>query len=396
MPHPNESEHGDVPMPKRLVDLPRVGSRFTDERIDRLREAGREVLNISAYPQRDLPEEIAQSVRESMFSQDHAPANGIPGLRAAIAEYWEERNCRPIDSGSEVLITAGAMHALHCTLLALLDPGDEVLLYTPSYFFEGLITLAGGRMKTAPLPAEEGFRWDVEALSRAVSPRTRVILLNTPANPSGIVADEACLEAIGELAARHGLFVVCDESYDRMVFDGGRHVSILESRTNRDRTVLVGSFTKSFALAPWRVGYVISSPTVSRGIRKVLEWTVLFCPLVNQRLAEAVLRSDRKWVAGVDKEFEENRDRMMSALTDHPTVSVSKPAGGPFVFVDLRKLEDSDEALCARLVAEYGIPCTPGRFHGTEGFARIPFGGKPELVAEAGRRVAEAFTAFAQ
>src|SRR5580765_7723023 len=261
-----ETEHDEPRLPARIRAMPRVGSRVVDDRIAAMRCEGKEVLPLSAYPSRPLPPDVLERARSALEHLEHAPNRGMPGLRQAVASLHQERTDRQIDPDREVLITAGAMHALLCTMLAILDPGDEVLLLTPSYFFDGSVGLAGGVLKPVPLDASDGFQWHVDRIERAIGPRTRAILLNTPANPTGVVASGECLEAIAKLAQRHELFVVCDESYDQMVYDGRTHVSLLAINANRSRNILVASFTKSFALAEWRVGYTIASPSVTDAI----------------------------------------------------------------------------------------------------------------------------------
>ena len=379
-----------IPLPRRITQLVRVGSRVTDQRIEQLLQQGQEILPLSAYPSRPLPTDILQQAQQELSQQDHPLARGLFGLRQALAEYWQSRSGRSIDPEKEVLVTCGAMHGLMITLLALLDPGDEVLLFTPSYFFEGLIELAGAKLRPIPLNEEEGFRWRPDLLEKAIGPRSRVILLNTPTNPTGTVANLDTLQAIAEIAERHGLYIVCDESYDRLIYGGARHVSILASAANRGRNVLVSSFTKSFSMAAWRVGYVIASPPIADAVLKVLEWSVLFGPYINQRVAELVLRGDHGWLEGISKEFQANRDGLVQTLKSSARLSVVLPQGNPFVFVNVQRLGRSDEVVASLLLERFGIPCTAGRLHGAPGYVRIAFGGASDTVDEAGRRILQA------
>ena len=386
------NEHGNrtlnrINLPRRVTELPRVGSRGTDEQIDRIRADGREILHLSAYPDRKIPREILEAAWAEADTLEHPPARGMIGLREALAQYLEQRGGRPSDPNAEILITCGAMHALLISVMSIVDPGDEVLLFTPSYFFQGTIELAGARMTSVPLREENGFAWRPDELEKAITPKTRAILLNTPTNPTGVVASRECLEEIAEIAERHDLFIVCDESYDQLVYDGLSHRSILSVNANRSRNILVGSFTKSFAMAPWRVGYIVTSAEVAEAALKVLEWSCLFGPYLNQRVAELVMRSDRAWLTGVPEEFQSNRDRLAAELGARNDLSFVMPQGNPFLFLNVSHYGSDDCEIAGKLLERAGIPCTPGTLHGAPGYVRIPFGGSPTLVSEAGRRI---------
>ncbi|HOE95938.1 MAG TPA: pyridoxal phosphate-dependent aminotransferase [Candidatus Sumerlaeota bacterium] len=376
-------------LPSRIAALPRVGSRVTDQRIAQLKAQGREILPLTAYPHRELPESALAAGRAALDRLDHPPARGLRGLRAALADYWGRLTAHAYDPDREVLITAGTMHALMTCFMAILDPGDEVLLPTPAYFFDGSVVLAGGVLRFVPFDEADDFRWRPERLEAAVGPRTRAILLNTPTNPTGAVASRDDLEQIAAIAEKHDLYVICDESYDRLVYDGGRHVSLLECETARDRLILAASFTKSFAMANWRVGYLIGPPPVMDAALKALEWSFLYGPLVNQCVAEAVLRHDLSWLDGVGAEFQANRDRLCAALAADPRLSFVRPRGNPFIFLNVSRLGD-DARVASHLLEHHGLPCTAGHLHGAPGYLRVAFGGPPAAVDEAARRILRA------
>jgi aspartate/methionine/tyrosine aminotransferase len=367
-----------------------------DDRIDELRAAGREVLALSAYPKRTIPEAILREAWSFAATMEHPPTRGLVGLREALAKFLAPRSKHPIDPSTEILITCGAMHAIICGMMAIVEPGDEVLVFTPSYFFEGSITLPGARMIPVPLLEDDAFRWRVDLLEKAVTPRTRAILLNTPNNPTGTVADEQLLASIAALAERHNLYILCDESYDQLVYDGRTHQSILSVSANRDRNILVGSFTKSFAMAAWRVGYLVASRQVIDAALKALEWTWLFGPFVNQKLAELVLRSDRHWLAGVKDEFQKNRELMSTELREIASLSFVSPEGNPFFFLNVSRFAPDDTAISHRLLEQHGIPCNAGALHGAAGYIRVPFGGAPQTIREAALRLRSAFGAFSE
>lgn len=366
-----------------MDDLPRVGSRAVDERIVELKQQGKRILHLSAYPKRPLPVEIITAAEPYLRSLEHAPADGLPGLRAGFAGYLRRETGCPVDPDMEMLVSSGAMHGLLCTFQALLAPGDEVVVHTPNYFFDGLIQLAGGNPRHALLAEAAGYAWDVDRFAAQVTPKTRALVISSPANPTGHVATLEELQGIFALAERHGLWVISDESYDRLVYDGRRHISALHPTLDRSRLILIRSFTKSFAMSPWRIACITCPPPVRMQILQILEWTILYGALFNQKLAELVITSDLRHLDGVAEEFQRNRDRVAARLRRCPGLSFVLPQGNPFFFFNIGGWGMTDEQAASLLLEEFGIPCTAGTLHGEPGHVRVPFGGTEEDVEAA-------------
>jgi aminotransferase len=366
-----------------MDDLPRVGSRAVDEHIVALKRQGKRILELSAYPKRSLPAEILLAVEPYLRSLEHAPADGLPGLRAGFADYLHRETGCPVDPDTEMLVSSGAMHGLLCTFQGLLSPGDEVVVHTPNYFFDGLIQLAGGVPRHAPLAEHDGYAWDIDRFATQVTPRTKVLVISSPTNPTGHVASLEELQAVFALAERHGLWIVSDESYDRLVYDGRRHLSALHPALDRSRLILIRSFTKSFAMSPWRIACITCPSPVRAQILTILEWTILYGALFNQKLAELVITSDLRHLDGVANEFQRNRDRMIACLQDCPGLAYVAPQGNPFFFFNVGAWGMSDDQAAGLLLEEFGIPCTAGALHGEPGHVRVPFGGADEEIEAA-------------
>ena len=368
-------------------ELPRVGSRIMDERILRLRAQGRHILNLSAYPHRRLPEAIVRQAQDTVRELAHPPARGLLGLRDGLARYLERETGVSLDPEREILITSGAMHALLCIALASVQDGDEVLIPTPSYFFDGHILLAGGAPRHILMPESEHYIWDIDRLQAGVTAHTRGILLCNPVNPTGHVPSGEEIDAVVRLAQERGLWILSDESYDRLVYDGLQHRSLLNPKYDRQEFFIIRSFTKSFGMANWRVAAVAASADWIDRILKVFEWSMLFGSLLSQTVAELVIRSDLAHLSGLADEFKRNRDHMSEAFATCPDISYVKPQGAPFFFVNVQALGSSDDRITDVLLEQYGIPCTPGYLHGETGHIRIPFGGDPVEIEEAVRRI---------
>jgi aspartate/methionine/tyrosine aminotransferase len=280
------------------------------------------------------------------------PSRGDPALREAIARTLPA----PADPASEILVTNGAMHALSLTFRALLEPGDEVIVPTPCYFFSGLVERAGGVF--VPVPG-----WDPYAIEQAVTPSSRILVLTNPNNPDGYLPSRAEIDELLALATRHGLLVITDEAYERCIHDGE-----LASAWGAPNVVLIRSLGKSLAMPAWRIGFVAAEWAVIDACLRELEWDVIRVSHVAQRAATAALAGPQDWLAEVALGYLRDRDAAHAAISDHPVVSAELPPAGPFLWLALGGLSSQD-------LIDEGFPVVDGAAFGTPGYARLPFGG---------------------
>ena len=326
------------------------------------RLAARDRVGLHGTAARPLPPHVRAAVAEALDEHERsAPPRGLPELREAIARL------HGADPEREVLVTNGAQHALAVCFHALLAPGDNVVVPTPAYFFGGAIELAAARAVYVPSREEDGWRWDPDALERAVDERTKVLVLCNPCNPTGYLPSREEIDALLELARRRRLVVLTDEAYERYVFDG----ELAPARG--DHVVVVRSIGKSYALPAWRLGYVVAPAPIADECARVLEVDVIRCPYVTQRAALAALTGPQDWLAGIADEYTARRDRALAAVRE-AGLEARRPAAGPFLFV---RLDDEDALL------EAGIPAVPGRFFQAPGYARVPFGGDVDALPDA-------------
>ncbi len=372
--------------------LNRVGSRVTDEIAHEARRKGTVMLPLSAYPTRKMPPAILEAMVAELGVSTHPPSAGIPELREAMAdELKAELGWRP-DPDTEILVTAGGMHAVQLALLAVLNRRDQALIFTPSYFFDGLIHLCGGIPKSVPCDPDANFQMEASMLRPFA--KARALVFNTPCNPTGVIPDAAEIERLALWAKKTGAVIVSDESYDKLVYDDAKHVSFFSSKTGRQHGLLVRSFTKSFGMPQWRVGFLVGRAEWIANAKKALEWTNLFGPHLNQKIAACVLRSNRSWLDGVAGEFQRNRDALLKGLKNIEGVRSTLPRGNPFVFLQIEGLGKKDVAFSRMLIEKHGIPNTPGTYHGLPGWLRVPFGGPIEAVREASHRLTTAIEEF--
>jgi aspartate/methionine/tyrosine aminotransferase len=338
--------------------------------------AGTDVLPLRGTVAAPLPAHVREAVRAATVDE-HAvtpPSRGHLDLREAIAGTLPA----PADPEREILVTNGAMHALNLVFRALLEPGDEVVVPTPSYFFQGLIERAGGVF--VPVPGREagGWLWDPAAIEAAVTPRSRALVVTNPNNPTGYLPSRGTIDELVAVADRHGLTLITDEAYERCIHEG-----FLESAWREPNVVLVRSLGKSLAMPAWRLGFVAAEPSVIDACLRELEWDVIRVGHAQQRAATAALDGPQDWLEEVAAGYRADRDAAHAVISDDPILSAPLPLAGPFLFVHLGELH-IENLLAA------GIPLVDGAAFGAPGYARLPFGGAAALAEELHRRLARA------
>ncbi|HKI91724.1 MAG TPA: aminotransferase class I/II-fold pyridoxal phosphate-dependent enzyme [Gaiellaceae bacterium] len=341
-------------------------------------------------PDFPTPSHIVDAVVRALASGDvkYTLSRGTPELRALLAEKLRERN--RIDVPPEaIVVTSGGTPAVYGALAALLDPGDGVLLPDPGWpSAEMAATLLGARPLHYRLTPESGYQPDLEQLE-ALAPQARLLVLNTPSNPTGAVFGRELLERLLGLAQRHDLTVLSDEVYEEIVFDAD-HVSI-GSLGDPDRVVSVFSFSKSYAMTGWRVGYVVAPLEVAEAIVKVQE-AIVACPSwPGQKAAEAALTGPQDAVAAMRAAYRTRRDVAVAAL-EREGLLLAVPQGAFYVMVDVSALSDDTYAIARTLLHGQRVAVAPGESFGPNGggAVRLSLASSEEVVAEAIERIARA------
>jgi aspartate/methionine/tyrosine aminotransferase len=310
---------------------------------------------------------------------------GEPTLRQAVADKLSRENGLNYDPRHEILITDGATCGISVALAALLQPDDEVLLPNPIYdAYASPIVLWGGRPVGAHAAIRAGrFTFNRAALEDSRSPCTRAILLNTPWNPVGTVLTRAEIEDIMSFAVAHGLFVISDEIYEALVYDGREHISPASlSPAARERTILVNSLSKTYAMTGWRVGYCAGPAEIVRAMLLVLQQFSRGPATFVQDAAACALRSSQDCVRQMNQEYQQRRDLVVSRLRGIPKVEPLVPEGGLFVMVDIRQLGISSDRVRRYLLHEAGVVVIHGAAYGTggEGTLRVSFAAGGEIL----------------
>jgi aspartate aminotransferase len=341
-------------------------------------------------PDFPTPEHIAQVAIDSIEGerQGYGPGNGLPWLRALIAERVARVN-RFAPSPEQIVITAGGTGGLMGSLLCLCAPDDEVLVPDPGWpGYEGMLATAGAREVRYPLLAGDGWLPDLAALDAAVTPRTRVLLINSPSNPGGAVFPRETMTALLEIARRHDLWLLSDECYDELIYDG-EHVSPATLNTD-GRVVTVGTFSKSYAMTGWRIGWVVAPPQLAPVLTLATSAQINNLPLFVQRAAAAALTGPQDCVAQMRAAYQQRRDLAAKLLEEHGLLEYV-PQGAFYLLVPVARAAGlapdapfDGVAFAERLIAERGIALAPGGAFGgrTAGYARISLASSPDALQE--------------
>ncbi|MCX4858522.1 pyridoxal phosphate-dependent aminotransferase [Streptomyces canus] len=352
------------------------------------------------FPDTDGPEEVREAavraLRDGRGNQ-YPPGPGVPELRTAVAAHQERRYGLAYDPDSEVLVTAGATEAIAAALLALVEPGDEVVALEPYYdSYAACIAMAGGtRVPVTLRPHFDGgarFRLDLDELRAAVTDRTRLLLINTPHNPTGTVLTREELTAIAELAVERDLLVVTDEVYEHLVFDEAEHLPLATFPGMRERTVSIGSAGKTFSFTGWKVGWITAAPGLVSAVRSAKQFlTYVSSGPFQYAVAEALALPDSYFTAFRD-DMLAKRDLLATGLAE-AGFEVFKPAGTYFITTDIRPLGESDGfAFCRALPERAGVVAIPNAVfydHREAGapFVRFAFCKQTAVLQEAVKRL---------
>ena len=323
------------------------------------------------YPDFDGPEFVKRAAAEAIAAghNQYAPMPGVPALQQAVADHQRRFYGLEHDPAGEITIHAGATEALCATLAALLDPGDEAVVFEPFYdaYLPG-VALAQARAVVVPLEPPS-FRLDAAVLEAAVTPRTRVLVLNSPNNPAGHVFTRAELEAIAAVCTRHDVIVVTDEVYEHIVFEG-EHVPIASLPGMRERTVSISSAGKTFSLTGWKIGWSCGPPDLAAAVRAVHQFVTFAVATPLQRAIATALAAPEAYYTQLRADYRSRRDRLCAGLSA-VGLGVTPPEGAYFALADIRPLGyDDDAEFCRQLVETVGVAAIPSSAFSLDGRVR--------------------------
>jgi aminotransferase len=351
----------------------------------------KEVISLGiGEPDFTTPQPILEAgIRSLQHGSTHYTSNaGIMELRQALSLQLEKLYQVSYDPGSEIVITVGGSEALYLAMTALLDPGDEVIIPTPCFVsYQAEVLLAGGKPVEIACCMENNFDLDPKEVEAAVNPRTKAILLSFPNNPTGAVASRATLLEVARIAEEHDLIVLSDEIYDRLVY-GLAHVCFPALPNMRKRTILLGGFSKDYAMTGWRIGFAAGPVDLLRAMNRVHQYTIMCAPTTAQEAAVIALTDSEQFVQDMITEYDRRRKLIVGGL-NHLGLPTFEPHGAFYAFPQVSITGLDDETFASRLLQEEHVAVVPGSAFGAggAGFVRCSYATSYEKIEEALKRI---------
>lgn len=372
---------------RRIMNLKESGTLKVMNKVKELQSRGINIIQLDVgEPDFKTPDNIIRAAEDALDAgfTHYTPSAGIPELREAIANKLLKEN--KVDVKKEnVIVTPGSKQALFYAVMALVDEGDEVVIPTPAWpSYMEMVTVAGGVAKE--VPSAKGFSLNIEGLKEAITKRTKIILINSPNNPTGYVASREELKAVAEIAKDARIHVLSDEVYEKLLYEGS-HLSIGSLPGMEEYAITVNGFSKAYAMTGWRLGYVAASKPIISAINKLQQHSASCPASFAQRAALEALKPGTP-VQPMVEEFRRRRDYLCGAIAKLKAFKLDKPAGAFYIFPNISKTGMSSAQFCDLLLEEYGVSTTPGEpFGGFDKHIRISYANSMEKLKEAVSRI---------
>jgi len=355
-----------------------------DSKAKAMKAEGLDVCGFGAgEPDSDTPEHIKRAAIEALEAgfTKYTPNAGIPELRQAIADKLAADNGLNYRAG-QIIVSNGAKHACYNAILATCQPGDEVIIPAPYWVsYPDMVRLVGAEPVIVPTSERNGWKMRREDFENAMTPRTKMLIMNTPGNPTGSVYTREELEAIVNVAAEEDIYVLSDEIYEKLVYDDAKHVSIGSlSKEAYDLTITVNGFSKSYAMTGWRLGYLAAPDAVSRAVDSIQSHTSSNPCSFSQYGALAALKGDQQPLADMREEFEMRRNYMFDRISKISNVTAIKPQGAFYILVNISQLGLTSQNFADRLLSKANVAVVPGAAFGDDRTIRFSYATSLDVI----------------
>ena len=355
-----------------------------DSKAKAMKSEGLDVCGFGAgEPDFDTPEHIkaaAIAALEAGFTK-YTPSSGLPELRQAIADKFSADNqleYRP----SQIIVSNGAKHSCYNALLATCEPGDEVIIPSPYWVsYPDMVRLAGAEPVIVQTSERHGWKMSAAEFENAMTPRTKMVIVNSPGNPSGAVYSREEMEALVEVAAEEDIYILSDEIYEKLVYDGVKHVSIASlSKQAYDLTITVNGFSKSYAMTGWRLGYLGAPEAIAKAIDSIQSHSTSNANSFAQKGAIAALRGDQQPLSDMHDEFDMRRNYMFDRISKIPNITAVKPQGAFYVLVNISQLGLTSQNFADRLLSKANVAVIPGAAFGDDRTIRLSYATSIDVI----------------
>ena len=355
-----------------------------DSKAKAMKAEGIDVCGFGAgEPDSDTPEHIKRAAIEALEAgfTKYTPNAGIPELRQAIADKLAADNGLNYRAG-QVIVSNGAKHACYNAILATCQPGDEVIIPAPYWVsYPDMVRLVGAEPVIVPTSERNGWKMRAEDFENAMTPRTKMLIMNSPGNPTGSVYTREELEAIVNVAAEEDIYVLSDEIYEKLVYDDAKHVSIGSlSKEAYDLTITINGFSKSYAMTGWRLGYLAAPDAVSRAVDSIQSHTSSNPSSFSQYGALAALKGDQQPLADMREEFDMRRNYMFDRISKISNVTAIKPQGAFYILVNISQLGLSSQNFADRLLSKANVAVVPGAAFGDDRTVRFSYATSLDVI----------------
>lgn len=387
------------PIAARMDQLVPSGIRKVNERALAMERAGEKVLHFEiGRPDFDTPAYIKRAAMESLERGEvfYTSNFGLTELRQEVANYLNRRSHTDYRA-CEVLVTVGLSEAVFDLLCTILDEGDELLIPDPVWMnYLNVPRLLGAVPVSYELKEENGYQLDLEEIRAKITDKTKAMVIVTPNNPTGGVLTEETLRGLAEIAVEKDILVISDEVYERLVYDGERHVSMASLPGMKERTFTMNGLSKAYSMTGWRIGYVAAPEEYITAMNKIHQHNTTCAPSFVQWAAIAALRDEGDEVEEMVREYQRRRDCAVKAINDIPGLSCLCPKGAFYLFINCKALGRPSAELAQYLLEKAKIALVPGNVFGRggEGYLRMSFANSYETIVEGCRRLAEAAAAL--
>lgn len=319
----------------------------------------------------------------------YSPNQGFMRLREAVSSYMHRRFSLSYDPGSQVVVTVGGSEAIDLLVRSVVNPGDEVIIPEPCFVsYQACVRLAGGIPVTVDCTMENGFKLTAEALKKVLTEKTKLVMLGFPNNPTGAVMGRADIEAVASVLADHETLILSDELYAELTYEPAEHFSIAQVPAMKDRTIVIGGFSKAFAMTGWRLGYACGPKTLIETMNKIHQYAIMCSPTMAQEAAVEALENVQQHVQPMLEKYNQRRRFVVQACCDSG-LSCFEPLGAFYVFPDISSSGLSSTEFCEQFLQEEKVAIVPGQAFGScgEGHVRISYAASLDNIREAMHRL---------
>ncbi|MCX5699990.1 MAG: pyridoxal phosphate-dependent aminotransferase [Candidatus Omnitrophica bacterium] len=367
----------DMRLADRLKKVNPSSTLAITSKAKKLKSEGFDIVTLAAgEPDFDTPDFVKLAAIEAINSgfTKYTPTSGIPELKKLICDKFKKDNSLEF-SPNQIVVSCGAKHSLFNTFLVLVNPGDEVLIPFPYWVsYPEMVSLCQGTARFIKTSPKNSFKLNPSDLIKQINERTKILVLNSPSNPTGCVYTKDELKEIADICVKNNIFVISDEIYEKLIYDGLTHVSIASfGKEIKDLTITVNGFSKSYSMTGWRLGYLGANEVIAEAVSRLQDHSTSNPNSITQKAGLAALNAPEEFFSKICTQFQERRDYCISRLSKMPKISPIIPKGAFYIFCDISKTNLSSTQVANRLLEEKYLSLIPGQGFGADDYVRLSF-----------------------